>query len=63
MTDKTYAIVGSDMKAINFILWDGNTPVDVSPNTLVMVPEGSRYDFGWEWNGTEFIDPTPIEST
>lgn len=62
MESKTYAILGPDNKAINFVLWDGVSDCDYGQdmgNTIVLIPEGSRYGFGWEWNGSEFIDPTP----
>lgn len=60
METQTYAIVGPDNKALNFILWDGVTEFDYGQdqgNYLVLIPPGSRYGFGWEWNGTEFIEP------
>lgn len=64
MEPKTYAIVGPDHKAINFVLWDGVSDYDYGQdqgNYIVLIPEGSRYGFGWDWNGSEFVNPNPPE--
>lgn len=60
MEPKTYAIVGPDHKAINFILWDGVSEYNYGQdqgNYIVLIPEGTSYNFGWEWNGSEFVNP------
>ena len=63
MEAQTYAIIGPDKKAINFVIWDGVTEYDygqANGNEAIPILEGMRYGFGWEWNGSEFIDPTPV---
>ena len=60
--DTPWALIGADNKAINFITWNGVNEFDygqANGNYLVPLLEGMRYNFGWEWNGTEFIDPNP----
>ncbi len=57
-----YAIIGPDNKAINFINWDGETPYDYGAslgNYAVSLENIEKYGFGWEWNGSFFVDPTP----
>lgn len=64
MESSAYAIIGPDNKAINFVLWDGVSDYDYGQgegNSIVLIPEGSRYGFDWEWDGTQFIDPMPPE--
>lgn len=64
MEDESYAIVGPDNKAINFVLWDGVTYFDYGQdNGNYMVPLAgiSPYGFGWIYDSetNTFIDPTP----
>lgn len=64
MNNTAYAIIGPDNKAINFVTWDGVSDYDygqANGNTIVPLSEGSSYGFGWEWDGTRFIDPAPPE--
>jgi hypothetical protein len=45
------------------VIWDGVTDSDYghsNGNEAILILEGMRYGFGWEWNGSEFIDPTPV---
>jgi hypothetical protein len=61
MESQTYAIIGPDKKALNFVLWDGVTDYDygqANGNEAILILEGMRYGFGWEWDGTQFIDPS-----
>lgn len=61
MEPKTYAIIGPDNRALNFVLWDGVSDYDYGQsngNTIVLIPEGAKYGFGWEWDGTQFINPS-----
>ena len=61
MEPKAYAIIGPDNKALNFVLWDGVSEYDYGKdqgNYIVPISDGSRYGFGWDWNGTEFVDPS-----
>lgn len=63
MADKTYALVDSSDKAINFIVWDGVTEFDYGQskgNYLVPIEEGMRYGYNWTWDGTNFIDPNAV---
>lgn len=63
MEPKAYAIIGSDNKAINFVLWDGVSEYYYGQdqgNYIVLIPEGASYGFGWEWNGSEFVNPSPL---
>ena len=63
MSIQRYAIIGPDKKAINFVLWDGVTEYDYGQsngNEMVLLSEGMRYGYGWEWNGTEFVNPNPV---
>jgi hypothetical protein len=60
--NKSYAIVGPDNRAINFIIWDGVTEFDYgqsSGNFIVSLTGIASYGFGWLWNGSSFYDPTP----
>lgn len=60
--DKRYAILDANNKALNFILWDGESEFDYGQakgNTLVKIPEGVSYGFGWTWDGEKFINPNP----
>jgi len=42
----------------NIIIWDGGSswspPVD---STMVQLAEGQRCSIGWEWDGTNFVEP------
>lgn len=61
---KPYAIVGPDNRAINFITWNGISYFDYGQsigNYLVPLEGIDSYGFGWIWNGTEFINPDPIQ--
>jgi hypothetical protein len=62
MSDKRYALLGPDNKALNFILWDGETEFDhgqAQGNSLVLIEGIEDYGFGWEWDGTKFLSPSP----
>jgi hypothetical protein len=63
-TDKAYAVVGPDDRAINFILWDGVTEFDYGQgagNYVVPLDGVGKYGFGWLWDGAGFIDPSAAD--
>lgn len=55
-----YAIIDADNKAVNFIVWDGVSAYAPPEGcTLVLIPEGVTYGYGWTWNGAVFEQPDP----
>jgi hypothetical protein len=56
-----YAVIDTNNKLTNTVVWDGVAEFDVSPNILVLITEGMLYGFGWEWNGSEFVEPVVVE--
>lgn len=55
-----YAVLDQDNKAVNFVLWDGVSEYNPGDNlTLIPLPEGVSYNYGWVWDGEKFINPNP----
>lgn len=62
--NSSYAIVGPDNKAINFITWDGVTPFEYDQdvgNYLVALTDVGPYGYGWLYDAATntFIEPDP----
>ena len=58
MTNNSYAIIDSENKAKNFILWDGISKYSVPDgHSLILIPENISYGYDWVWDGTTFIEP------
>ena len=58
MTNNSYAIIDSENKAKNFILWDGISEYSVPDgHSLILIPENISYRHDWVWDGTTFIEP------
>ena len=65
MTNR-YAIINASKEAINFVGWDGVSDFDYGQDLgyeIILIPADVSYGYGWIWNGTEFIDPTPALET
>lgn len=55
-----YAIIDSENRAVNFVLYDGVSAYDPGEGlSLVKMPDGISYDYGWVWDGEKFINPDP----
>lgn len=64
MTNNSYAIIDSENKAKNFILWNGISEYSIPDGySLILIPKNIPYGYNWVWDGTTFIEPplpTPI---
>ena len=63
MVMKKYAIIDASNKAVNFVTWDGVTQVNWGTgNRAVEIPADTAYGHGWTWDGSTFVEPTPVVS-
>jgi hypothetical protein len=53
----TYAIVNGSGQVINMVTWDGVTPYNVSPNTLVLATGNPNAQVGGTFSGGVFTPP------
>lgn len=53
----SYAVVNSESKVINIIIWDGVSPY--SPPDGFQLIKSDTAIIGWEWDGQSFVNPQP----
>lgn len=54
----SYAIVNPSTTVINMVQWDGVTPFNVTPNTLVLATGQPNAQIGGTYNGSVFTAPS-----
>ena len=52
-----YAIVNSEGKVINMIIWDGVSTY--SPPSGCQIIKTDNAAIGWDWDGQSFVNPNP----
>jgi hypothetical protein len=58
---QTYAVVDESGLVTNLVLWDGETPYDLSPNSLVLTNEDPAAQIGGSYADGVFT-PAPSET-
>jgi len=59
MPNETYIVVDRTTKlVVNMVAWDGVSPHPGFENADVIRYDGAA-GIGWEWDGTQVIDPRP----
>lgn len=55
--ENNYAVIKNN-KVENIVVWDGESDFYLSQE-LILIPEGSFVDIGFEYINEEFINPNP----
>lgn len=55
----TYILIDEQNKVVNFIDWDGDTNNWQPPAGLTAIKYSGTWGPGWDWNGTQAVDPNP----